>query len=311
MEPGGILIPAKSKTYYSKEYTSFMSWMEDGNYRVASEAVLVKYFKKLSTDFAPSSLWTKYSMLKKTLLLNNAVDITKFTKLNNYLKETSKGYVTSKSKILSKEDILKFIREAPNEEYLMMKVATVFTIFGGMRRRELVNMLVTDVEDRGNVVIVKINKTETDKERVFTITDEKEIDSLNLIRLYSSLRPRGCSEKRFFLNYKDGYLIIQPVGKNNFGKIPSMIAKYLGLPDAEKYTGLCLRRSFSGGNMAMQNRHDDLCSDQGHLDNSVAVKSEFSSVVAWVPSSVDEQVSIVEKGCSVVLSREGYASNLV
>ncbi|PSN39800.1 hypothetical protein C0J52_19446 [Blattella germanica] len=284
-----MLIPAKSKTWYSKEYSSFMSWMEDNDFGDISEVVLVKYFKKLSTDFAPSSLWTKYSMLKKTLLLNNCVDIAKFTKLNVYLKETSKGYVASKSKVLSSEDILKFLREAPNEEYLMMKVATVFTIFGGMRRRELVNMLVTDVEDRGNIVIVKINKTETDKERVFTITDEKEIDSLHLIRLYSSLRPRACSEKRFFLNYKDGYLTALPVGKNNFGKIPSMIAKYLGLPDAEKYTRHCMSRSFTGDNMAIQNRHDCWCGAQGYWDNSFAARNLVSCELAVVPSTSNDK----------------------
>ncbi|KAJ8957053.1 hypothetical protein NQ317_001255 [Molorchus minor] len=44
-----------------------------------------------------------------------------------------------------------------------------------------------------------------------------------------SSSPRKCSS--------------QPVGKNAMGKIPSVVALYLKLPDVACYTGHCLRRS--------------------------------------------------------------------
>ncbi|KAJ8983214.1 hypothetical protein NQ317_016435 [Molorchus minor] len=47
-------------------------------------------------------------------------------------------------------------------------------------------------------------------------------------------------------NYKSSTLCAQysmPVGKNTMGKIPSVVASYLKLPDVACYTGHCLRRS--------------------------------------------------------------------
>ena len=113
--------------------------------------------------------------------------------LGEYLKQSSKGYQAKKSKILTREEVLKFIHEAPNKTYLMIKVALLFGIFGGCRRQELVNMLVDHIEDRGTVFVVNIPETKTDKKRVFTIIEEKEMNSLKLIKEYASLRPQDFS----------------------------------------------------------------------------------------------------------------------
>ena len=86
----------------------------------------------------------------------------------------------------------------------MLKVALLFCVFGGCRRQELVNMQSSHIDDIGSVIVVNIPETKTDKKRVFTIIDENEMNSLKLIREYASLLPKGCCEKRFFLNYRNG-----------------------------------------------------------------------------------------------------------
>lgn len=258
-----------------------------------NETVLLAYFGDLAETFSSASLWSKYSMVKKTLMVSKNINIANYHKLSEYLKQQSKGYQPKKSKVLSREDVLKFIHEASNETFLMNKVALIFGVFGGCRRQELVNMLVTHVEDRKSVFVVNVPETKTDKKRVFTIVDEDEMNSLKLIRDYMSLRPRGCSEKRLFLTYRQGRCTVQPVGKNTFGKIPFIIAKYLGLSDPDKYTGHCLRRTSAtllaeaGASMTTLKRHGGWKSTsvaEGYLEDSISSKNEVSRMLAGIPS---------------------------
>lgn len=44
-------------------------------------------------------------------------------------------------------------------------------------------------------------------------------------------------QQHFLLRYQEGRCLNQPVGKNSFAAIPTRIAKFLGLPHAEMYTG--------------------------------------------------------------------------
>lgn len=287
------LLPRKSRDSYDKEYDQFLKWMSENAVENINETVLLGYFNDLSEKFSPSSLWAKYSMIKKTLMVNKNINICNFHKLCEYLKQKSKGYEPKKSSVLTRENVLKFIHEAPNETFLMNKVALLFGVFGGCRRQELVNMLVTHVEDRKSVFVVTVPETKTDKKRVFTIIDEDEMKSLKLIRDYISLRPHGCSEKRLFLSYRQGRCTVQPVGKNTFGKIPCIIAKYLGLNNPKKYTGHCLRRTSAtllaeaGANMTTLKRHGGWKSTtvaEGYLEDSISSKNEVSRMLAGIQS---------------------------
>lgn len=60
---------------------------------------------------------------------------------------------------------------------------------------------------------------------------------MNIIRKYIALRPNHVKESRLFLRYRDGKCTIQPIGKNKFAKMPRRIAKYLKLPEPERYSG--------------------------------------------------------------------------
>jgi len=287
------LLPKKSRDSYDKEYEKLVNWMAENGVENINETVLLGYFGDLAETFSPNSLWSKYSMVKKTLMVNKNINIATYHKLCEYLKQGSKGYQPKKSKVLSREEVLKFIHEAPNKTFLMNKVALIFGVFGGCRRQELVNMLFTHVEDRKTVFVVNIPETKTDKRRVFTIVDEEKMNSLQLIRDYISLRPRGCSETRFFLTYRQGRCTVQPVGKNTFGKIPFIIAKYLGLSDPHKYTGHCLRRTSAtlladaGASLTTLKRHGGWKSTsvaEGYIEDSMSSKNEVSRMLAGTPS---------------------------
>ncbi|KAJ8976665.1 hypothetical protein NQ317_004683 [Molorchus minor] len=114
----------------------------------------------------------------------------------------------------------------------MIKVGLILGIAGACRTDELVNLTVDDIEDVGSFLIIP---------RIFVVTDVGNM--LELFRKYLSLRPPHVKHKRLFLYYKAGKCGLQPVGKNTMGKIPSVVASYLKLPDVACYTGHCLRRS--------------------------------------------------------------------
>ncbi|KAJ6634835.1 FERM and PDZ domain-containing protein 4 [Pseudolycoriella hygida] len=58
----------------------------------------------------------------------------------------STGYRPKKSRILTLEDIYRFLKEAPDNNFLAVKVAMIVGVFGACRRMELVDMSVDDIE---------------------------------------------------------------------------------------------------------------------------------------------------------------------
>jgi integrase len=121
--------------------------------------------------------------------------------------------------IFSKEDVITFVVNAPDDTYLMIKVAIVFGISGACRLEELANISVDDIEDRNSVRVITIPKTKTNKKRVFTIINDNSISALEIYRKYALLRPKNMNHRRFFLQYKNNRCTVQPVGKNTFGTI--------------------------------------------------------------------------------------------
>lgn len=117
------LIPSKSQEKYESVYQKFMDWHSKSAANSFSENVLLAYFATLSETYKPSSLWSIYSMLKSTLNIKNDIDISTYPKLKAFLKRRSSGYKAKKAKILTADQINKFIVNAPNEEYLFLKVS--------------------------------------------------------------------------------------------------------------------------------------------------------------------------------------------
>lgn len=117
------LLPKKSRQKYEYAYNRFMDYRKNKNTSSFSENVVMAYFLELCSKMKSSTLWANYSMLKSTLAIKHDVNISKFPKLRSLLKRQSEGYKAKKSKILTKEEVNKFILEASDKEYLMIKVS--------------------------------------------------------------------------------------------------------------------------------------------------------------------------------------------
>jgi len=116
------LLPMKSKDRYESVFKKFMNFRSQNHVKSFSENVLLAYFGNISKEFKPSSLWAIYSIIRNMLSIKENIDIATYPKLKVFLKRQSDGFRSKKSKTLTAEEINRFIKEAPNESYLFMKV---------------------------------------------------------------------------------------------------------------------------------------------------------------------------------------------
>jgi integrase len=191
-----------------------------------------------------------------------------------------------------KEDITKFLEEADDKIYLLMKTAFILRISGACRREEPVKMTITDVEDKDSLLIVKVPDSKTHCERVFTVSN---LESINIFRKYRALRLSHASGDRLFLKYANGKCINQNVGINKIGEMPSLIAMRLLKDEPKKYTGHCFRRSSAtllanaGGDIISIKRHGGWKSTtvaESYIEHSINNKIEISNKIQ--PSSAED-----------------------
>ncbi|KAF2904231.1 hypothetical protein ILUMI_01943 [Ignelater luminosus] len=258
------LLPEKSRGQYLKEYDLFMKWRAEKQVCSFTERVLLAYFEEKSKQWKSPTLWSTYSKLKSTLSINNNVDISKYSKLIAYLKNKSVGYKPRKSKTFSREKVYKFLEDAPDKHFLMHKVALIFGIAGALRREELYKMTLEDINDTGTVLIITIPDSKTHIQRRFTVIVETTQKNVNLIEIYRDIKPSGQRT------------------------IPSIVAKYLSLPNPDHYTGHAFRRSSasllvdSGEDLIQLKKHGGWKSNavaEGYVDESIQNKMDCANKI--------------------------------
>lgn len=117
------VLPVGSQLQYNRAYQQFQSWNKSNGWSPISEDTFLKYFQELAKRSKPSSLFANYSMLKATFRTNDDIDIGKYSKLLEFLKEKNSGYKPLRSKVFTDEEIEKFINEAPDDRWLDVKVS--------------------------------------------------------------------------------------------------------------------------------------------------------------------------------------------
>jgi hypothetical protein len=111
-----------------------------------------------------------------------------------------------------------------------------------------------------------------------------------------SLRPKKLSIERFFLRYAKQKCTSQPVGINTLSKVPSIVASFLNLANAEAYTGHCtsMRRTSTtllangGANLTTIKRHGGWRSSaiaETYIEDSVCNKLDISRKIQGSPGT--------------------------
>lgn len=113
-------------------------------------------------------------------------------------------------------------------------------MMGACGKRELHAMKVEDVKFFVGCVQIMVPRVRTGgRPRNFTITDA----FYDVVKKYADLRPMNLPCNSFFLRIQHGKCTRERIGINKFGVMGKEIAKFLGLPNPERYTGHCLRKS--------------------------------------------------------------------
>ncbi|KAJ8914624.1 hypothetical protein NQ315_015361, partial [Exocentrus adspersus] len=95
--------------------------------------VLLAYFVRCNDTLkSPGSLWAEYSMLKSIIFLKD--DISKFCTLITFLKRKNVGHRPKKASVFSRKHITKFLREASDNEFLILEVGLILGVAGACRR---------------------------------------------------------------------------------------------------------------------------------------------------------------------------------
>ncbi|XP_046630008.1 tyrosine recombinase XerC-like [Neodiprion virginianus] len=279
------LLPTKSQKMYESTYDAFVKWKRAHKTKVTSESIVMAYFKELSEKYKSSTLWSMFSMLKATIKIKENTDIDQYHSLKAFMKKTSSGFVSKKSKVLSSENVEKFLTEAPDREYLTTKVALIFGISGACRSNELVNIRLRDVKKEGNLLVVNLPDTKTKRPRTFVISEE----FVKIVQQYTDLRPQNAMTDRFFVNYQKGKCTCQVIGIHKFSKMPKEIAGYLKLEDSASFTGHAFRRTSatlladSGANITTLKRHGGWKSSnvaEDYIEESVKNKSKIGHIIS-------------------------------
>ncbi|KAJ6642979.1 hypothetical protein Bhyg_07935 [Pseudolycoriella hygida] len=131
---------------------AFIDWRKQQGTESFVEEVFLAYFEDKSQHYAPSTLWSIYSMLKSKMIANHNIDISRYSRLLTFVKTKNVGFQSKQASVFTPEEIKKFLLEAPDSEFLVIKAVTVFGISGGCRGEEICNVMLGHVKDTGTSV---------------------------------------------------------------------------------------------------------------------------------------------------------------
>lgn len=118
-----VSIPEKSRKRYETAYREFMDWRRLKKFNSFSENVLLAYFADfLEESKSPSSLYRDYCILKTMLYINHNITIGDYSQLRTFANSKYKSHQAKKAKPFTSLEINRFITEAPDSRYLVVKV---------------------------------------------------------------------------------------------------------------------------------------------------------------------------------------------
>lgn len=290
----GNLLPKKSENKYRKTFKDFQTWMAEQGLDNISEDVVLVYLES-KENLAPTSLWSIFSMLKKSLPSHN---FNQYHSVKSFLKKKNVGYAPKKSLCFSEEELTKFYSTAPDSKFLLAKVIMILGIAGTMRSNELWKLGKNAVKKVDERIVVDVLETKNYKNRQFFVVNTATINYVDIVWAYMQLRPENRVDERFFFAYSNGRASNLAVGQNLISSIPARVAEYLGLDSTHDYSGHALRRT---GATLMANRGASLVQlmqqggwssatvAQGYAENSTVTKLNAAQMILGQETNPPQQ----------------------
>ncbi|KAJ8916837.1 hypothetical protein NQ315_005844 [Exocentrus adspersus] len=157
------ILPKKSRKIYEAQYDTFVKWCCHENWKMSTKMFYLCFFAEKSKTLSSSTLWAHYSMLKTMLNVKRNIDVSKFYKLSAFLKRKSEGYKPKNAKVLTLDQIDKFLLEVP--------VALIFGVAGACRGKELHQLTISDVTDMDHALLVNVRNTKNNVDHLGSLAD--------------------------------------------------------------------------------------------------------------------------------------------
>ncbi|KAJ8974845.1 hypothetical protein NQ317_016637 [Molorchus minor] len=178
-----------------------------------------------------------------------------------------------------------FLKETPDEEFLMAKVAIIIGIAGALRSDKLVKLPIDDVQDLRSTILVSSIYDSPPKKTVRLIL-------LPFVKNIWFFAERENRTKTFFVaNRNNKRFCITSRG------LPKQITEYLKLPDSSSYTGHCFRRlstsllADAGADISIIKRHGGWKSSsvtESYVKNSLNNKKTIAKKILVGKDSENE-----------------------
>lgn len=219
-----------------------------------SEEDYLQYFDVLHSKLKSTTIWSIYSMLNSVhqLLFAEKMQVV-YPRLTNLLKSYNNTHERKVANVFDRQEITNFLNLEDTSPFIILrKAAVVISICGGLRTCELTDLNFANIAQVGDTYVVNLKRKKQHGEKdssTFVVPKEMAMHITNYKMALSCSIGENNVTGRFlkgtpiYSNSKKSRFINQPMGINMAYKIGKDVAKKLGLPDADNYTGHCFRRT--------------------------------------------------------------------
>jgi integrase len=207
---------------------------------------------------SPGTLWTRYSMLKTMIRIREGsyIDDGSTSSCESWLKGLSRTHNPKQSLQLTKEQVASFLINEKDSTTIELRLLLIFGFNLGLRTADLKKLQWKSVTQCATGLRITVDwATKTDqgaRGNYYFIAREANplvcgvtlfAEYLHIIQEADPARLDGDLWLKV-IKKKDGkWTVIGVRGRNWITSIPSIVAKSLGLPNPELYTGHCYRRT--------------------------------------------------------------------
>ncbi|KAJ8918556.1 hypothetical protein NQ315_013061 [Exocentrus adspersus] len=123
------------------------------------------------------------------------------------------GYKPKNAKVLTLDQIDKFLLEVPDKDFLMIK--HLYLVSRCLRGKELHQLTISDVTDMDHAVLVNVRNTKNNVDRNFIINNSNKIgiDLIEVCRKYMALRKPETTHSRFLFGMRKVNVLFKPLEK--------------------------------------------------------------------------------------------------
>jgi site-specific recombinase XerD len=237
-------LSASSRQQYTVAVTDFKKWCEDSSKVPINAETIVEYITYLHNvrGLKTKTIWSLNSMIGSFYeAFKGSKPHDDLPLINKLLKQWEKVDTVKKASTFESEEIFKYFREAPDDDFhLVRKVAVILAINGLERKNEITYTTIDELKFNLDCILVTFDRLKACGERKksqFMITDSQ---MRAIVSKYYNLfsEELKCSKERFFRKMIKGRITQGVIGENMIAKIGEDVARWLGYSpeDAKKYT---------------------------------------------------------------------------